>query len=98
MTDGDWHDPDNHVLGMLVPGEATDEVDERGRLIKGDTLLLLLNASGRSRYFTLPQLDEPGIWRDVANTARRTPRTVKGAGVQLVAQSLMLLCHERRRS
>ncbi len=98
MTDGDWHDPDNRVLGMLVPGEATDEVDERGRLIKGDTLLLLLNASGRSRYFTLPQLDEPGIWRDVANTARRSPRTVKGAGVQLVAQSLMLLCHERRRS
>ncbi|KPK83039.1 MAG: glycogen debranching protein [Gemmatimonas sp. SM23_52] len=98
MTDADWHDPQNRVLGMLVPGEATDEVDERGRLIKGDTLLLLLNASSRSRYFTLPRLDEPGIWRDVANTARRSPRTVKGAGVQLVAQSLILLCHERRRS
>ncbi|NIN50984.1 MAG: hypothetical protein GTN62_12885, partial [Gemmatimonadales bacterium] len=49
LTDDDWRDPDNRVLGMLIPGEATDEVDERGRFIKGDTLLLLLNASNRSR-------------------------------------------------
>ena len=31
MTDDDWSDPENHVLGMLIPGRATDERDERGR-------------------------------------------------------------------
>ncbi|NIR46464.1 MAG: hypothetical protein GWN99_18585, partial [Gemmatimonadetes bacterium] len=27
MSEADWHDPENRVLGMLVPGAATDEVD-----------------------------------------------------------------------
>ncbi|NIR46775.1 MAG: glycogen debranching protein GlgX [Gemmatimonadetes bacterium] len=94
MTDADWHDPENRVLGMLVPGAATDEVDERGRLIKGDTLLLLLNASSRARYFKLPQMEGPRVWRQLLNTARRGTRNVRGEGLQLVGQSLILLSHE----
>jgi len=96
MTEPDWRDPENRVLGMLIHGEATDEVDERGRLIKGETLLLLVNASNRARYFTLPALDQPGVWKDLANTSRRVPRTIKGRGVQLVGQSLILLSHQRQ--
>ncbi|MGD2152375.1 MAG: glycogen debranching protein GlgX [Gemmatimonadales bacterium] len=96
MTEPDWRDPENRVLGMLIHGEATDEVDERGRLIKGEMLLLLVNASNRARYFALPATDEPGVWRDLANTSRRVPRTIKGQGVQLVGQSLILLSHERQ--
>jgi len=94
MTAGDWSDPENRVVGMLMHGEATDEVDERGHLIKGDTLLVLLNGSHRSRYFTLPNLGEPGAWRELAATALRGPRKIKGPGVQLVAQSLLLLRYE----
>jgi glycogen operon protein len=46
MTEGDWSDPENRVLGMLIPGRATDERDERGRRIRGDTVLLLLRRRG----------------------------------------------------
>ncbi len=98
MTDADWREPENRVLGMLIPGESTDEVDERGRLISGDTLLLVLNGTDRSQYFTLPQIDEPADWVYLINTARRGGRTVRGGGVQLVAHSLILLRHTRRRS
>ena len=36
MTPDDWNDPANHVLGMLIRGEATDELDERGRRLPGE--------------------------------------------------------------
>jgi glycogen operon protein len=94
----DWSDPENRVLGMLISGEATDEVDERGRLIKGDTLLLLLNSSNRSRYFTLPTLENPGTWTYLVHTARRGGGTVRGEGVQLVPHSLILLRRRHRKS
>ena len=41
MTDDDWRNANNHALGMLIYGDATDETDDRGRPIKGETLLLV---------------------------------------------------------
>ncbi|GIW39663.1 MAG: glycogen operon protein GlgX homolog [Candidatus Binatia bacterium] len=93
MTEADWNDPNNHVLGMLIHGRAADETDERGRPIVGDTLLLLVNGGPRSRYFALPKLDVPGAWFEVVNTARPGSRAVKTEGVNLVAHSLALLRH-----
>ena len=49
MTDAEWTDGSNHVLGMLIRGEATDEVDERGRRLLGEAILLLVNGGGRSK-------------------------------------------------
>ena len=91
MADEDWADPTNHVLGMLIHGEATDEVDERGRPIYGDTLLLLVNGGARSRFFQLPKVEGPGIWQEILNTARPGTRVAKNWAVNLVAHSLMLL-------
>jgi len=97
MTETDWADSTNHVLGMLILGEATDEVDERGRRLMGEAILLLTNGGARSRPFTLPQLEAPGAWVEVLNTAHPNPRTVRQGKVSLVAHSLMLLRHERPR-
>jgi len=94
MAEADWHDPRNHILGMLIPGQASDEVDERGRPNQGQTLLLLLNGGPRSRYFELPSPPEAGAWHEIANSARAGRRTVRGAGVNLVAHSLLLLGYE----
>jgi glycogen operon protein len=94
MSDDDWNDPENRVVGMLIDGEATDAVDERGYPIKGNTLLLLLNASTRSRFFTMPHMNEPGVWRELAATTLRGPQKAKASGAQLVAQSLLLLRYE----
>ncbi|HUF36115.1 MAG TPA: hypothetical protein VMN37_09205, partial [Gemmatimonadales bacterium] len=91
MTEVEWQDPSNHVLGMLIRGEATDEVDERGRRLLGEAILLLVNGGARSKSFTLPHLDGPGGWSEMINTAHPTTRPVRKNAVDLVAHSLMLL-------
>jgi isoamylase len=97
MTAADWNDGSNHVLGMLVRGEATDEVDERGRRLLGEAVLLLVNGGARSRGFALPSLERPGTWTEIINTAHAHPRPVRQNRVNLVAHSLMLLRHEAPR-
>jgi isoamylase len=93
----DWQSTRNRVLGMLIDGEASDEVDERGRPNRGDTLLLLLNGGLRSRYFQPPKLSGPGTWWEVVNTARPGQRLLRKEGIQLVAHSLILLRREAHR-
>jgi glycogen operon protein len=92
MTEQDWAHPDNHILGMLIQGRATDEVNERGRPIFGDTVLLLVNGGHRSRHFTLPAVEGSGVWQETVNTARpeTTSRIVRNPGLNLVAHSLIL--------
>ena len=97
MTDEDWNTPGNHVLGMLVHGEASDELDERGRPNRGETLLLMLNGGERPRYFELPSLPEPGTWVELVNTARPETGAVQTSGVNLVGHSLILFGHEAPR-
>jgi isoamylase len=97
MTEADWSDPSNHVLGMLILGEATDEIDERGRRLLGEAILLLVNGGARSRPFTLPQVETPGVWVEIMNTAHPDPRAVREGRLSLVAHSLVLLRHERPR-
>ena len=92
MTDEDWGDPGNQVLGMLLHGRATDEVDERGRPIFGKTILMLLNGGFRSRTFALPRVGEgAGAWSMLINTAQPGQRVVRGETVNLVAHSFQLL-------
>jgi isoamylase len=97
MTPEDWNDGSSSVLGMLVRGEATDEVDERGRRLLGEAVLLLVNGGARSRQFILPALERPGTWTEIINTAHPHPRPVRQNRVNLVAHSLMLLRHEAPR-
>ena len=97
MTEADWADPTNHVLGMLILGEATDEVDERGRRLRGEAILLLSNGGARTRPFILPLVESPDGWTEILNTAHPVPRAVQHAEVSLVAHSLMLLRYERPR-
>ena len=95
MTEPDWQDPENRVLGMLLPGRATDEPDDRGRPIRGRTLLLLLNGGPRSRSLTFPKQSRPGTWRELVNTARpQQQRTIRRPAVNLVAHSLALFAYE----
>src|SRR5205823_14292228 len=57
MTDEMWNAESVQSLGMLLSGTAIEEVNERGELITGDTLIVLLNAHGDRVPFTLPALD-----------------------------------------
>jgi glycogen operon protein len=97
FSEDDWHDPAARALGMLLHGQATDERDARGRLVVGETILVLLNGGGRSTRFVLPSMPGPGTWVQEVHTARPGVRTVKAAAMNLVAHSLILLRYEEPR-
>jgi glycogen operon protein len=94
MEHEDWVDPRNRLLGMLIHGDASDEVDERGRPNLGQTLYLLMNASTRTASATLPPLGEKRHWREIINTAAPGTRVPKGAVINVAPHTLVLLCHE----
>jgi glycogen operon protein len=94
MQGDDWADSRSRTLGMLIHGQASDEVDERGRPNRGDTLLLLLNGGARSRLFQLPDLPQPGVWREIVNTASPGRRHPRHGRTNLVAHALILLAYE----
>jgi glycogen operon protein len=98
MTDEDWTGAEKRSIGMLMLGQAADEVDMRGRSASGDTLLLLLNAGWRSRSYTLPRTELPGRWEEVLNTAQPGPwsRLVRNDVVNLTSHSCLLLRHNER--
>jgi glycogen operon protein len=91
LTDADWTDPAAHAFGMLIDGAATDEVDERGHAVRGDSLLLLLNGGEQNVTFSLPALGGRKIWVIMIDTARQELPVVRKRSVQVEAHSLMLL-------
>jgi isoamylase len=97
LTQDDWHDPNNHTIGMLIYGDATDETDDRGRPIKGETLLLILNGSDQDVSFTLPTVNGGGIWAEMVDTASRELHVVTSGIVQVAGFSLVLLRYGENR-
>jgi isoamylase len=91
MTADDWHNPDTRVLGMLIYGEATDETDDRGRPIKGETLLLITNAAESDVRFTLPVLEAKGVWAELVDTYPCDGRALSAAYIEVKAQTAVLL-------
>lgn len=77
MSHHAWHQPANHVLGMLLRAE-------------NDALLLLLNAGARSKPFVLP-IDVAGGWTELANTFHPGPPTTREGEITLSPRSLLLL-------
>jgi len=107
MTDDTWNADDVRSLGMLLAGDAIEEVDERGRPIVGDTLLVLLNGHDAKVAFTLPKLDvDHRQWLRIVDTIhpRASERPYKGgARYPLQGRSLAVFVmtpplRERRRT
>jgi len=69
MTDEMWASPDVRALGVRLNGDAIQEVDERGRPITGDTVLLLLNAGEQPVSFVLPVASPIERWETLFDTA-----------------------------
>ncbi|MDO8836351.1 MAG: glycogen debranching protein GlgX, partial [Vicinamibacterales bacterium] len=70
LADARWHAPDTHTLGVLLVGDAIDEVTPRGEPIHDDTLLLLMNASDEAVSFVLPPAGTARAWLLELDTAR----------------------------
>jgi isoamylase len=68
MTDEAWNASSVRSLGVLMIGDALDDVDERGRQIAGDTLLILLNAHSDEVPFALPIIGPDESWVQLVDT------------------------------
>jgi glycogen operon protein len=68
MTDTAWNAPSARSLGVLMVGDALEEVDERGRPVRGDTLLILLNAHHQEIRFALPAMGPHTSWLRIVDT------------------------------
>jgi len=75
MTDVAWNAPFVRSLGVLMVGNAIDDIDERGRLVSGATLLILLNAHFESVPFVLPAVEAGHEWMRVLDTVE--PRSME---------------------
>jgi glycogen operon protein len=70
MNDEAWNRDYVRCLGVILAGDAMAEVDQRGRPIVGDTLLLLFNAHDGPIPFKLPNPGPAARWLRDADTAR----------------------------
>ncbi|MGH7678372.1 MAG: glycogen debranching protein, partial [Gemmatimonadaceae bacterium] len=97
LTEQDWRSPDASALGMLIAGNATDEVNDRGRPVQDDTLLLIVSNSESDVEFALPVLPNRGIWAELVNTARHELTQLSESRVRLLPYSMVLLRYGRDR-
>jgi glycogen operon protein len=94
MTDAVWKIPHVRYLGVRLAGDDIDEVDDRGRPIVDDTLLLLLNAHDQAVIFHLPSDHRDGEWAvefDTDQQDRRGRRFAPGSVYDLRPRSLVVL-------
>ena len=96
MTYTDWTGEVSCVLGVLLGGDAIDELDDKGRPIIGVTLLLFMNSSPEELQCILPAYSDDDSWELMLDTRfedGRPETTVplpSGAAYPLLAHSLVL--------
>ncbi len=77
-SDESWGDHYARCVGLLLAGDAGDYMDDDGRDLVDDVLLVLLNAHVDSVPFTLPHpAGVPGRWYSLIDTA--APERTEGA-------------------
>ena len=70
MNEEMWNAASVRCLGMMLSGDAIDEVNQMGERVRGDTLLVLLNAHDQEISFQIPQQpNHPHAWETVFDTA-----------------------------
>jgi len=69
MSDEDWNAGYVRSLAFRLAGDAMAEIDEKGRPIVDDTLLILLNAHHEPLAFTLPAHKRGVRWQPMLDTS-----------------------------
>jgi glycogen operon protein len=99
MTNKAWSAPFVRCLGLLLSGEAIDEVNEYGEKITGNTLLLLLNAHHEPLSFQMPRVRQRQEWERLLDTADTDTEPISyftGQKYELAGRSLALLRLKKR--
>jgi glycogen operon protein len=87
-----WRDAQARVLGLMLDEGAERAADETASPPAGDRLLIVMNASAREVWFTLPNLGNAG-WRCALDTARpdiHDDATLFGPGERFALQARSL--------
>jgi isoamylase len=69
MSDEEWAQEAARCLGLFLSGEALEEVDEYGRVIKDENFLMLMNAHHEQIPFVLPGVPEGNGWVALLDTS-----------------------------
>jgi glycogen operon protein len=69
MGEEAWNAGFNQCFGMRMPGDLIGDVDERGQEIKGDSILVLMNAFHEAIPFSLPSRVPGQRWQRLIDTA-----------------------------
>jgi glycogen operon protein len=101
MSEEEWRDPSLHCVGMFLSGEGLNETDERGRKVRDENFLVLLNAHHEDVGFTLPAFRAGARWTAWMDTSRegglRSGETYDAAKpYPLQARSMVVLLERRR--
>ncbi|HVK55458.1 MAG TPA: hypothetical protein VM532_10575, partial [Burkholderiales bacterium] len=96
MSDEEWQHSFARCLGVMLSGEALDERDQRGRPVRDDNFLLLLNAHHEAIQFTLPTVANDTRWVLVMDThqgvtVQQSGPFAAGDNYTLQERSLVLL-------
>jgi glycogen operon protein len=96
MLHADWHNG-LHALGLVLHGNAIEELDARGQPIVGDTLALLLNAGTKPVEFEMARhaAHPPARWQTLVDT-HHPPDNERGIfpaqnPIEVPARGLLLL-------
>jgi glycogen operon protein len=68
MSDEDWNHAFSRCLGVHLVGDTLLETDGRGRRLKDNNLLLLINAYHEDIAFMLPEFDKHSYWNVLLDT------------------------------
>ncbi len=95
MTEQDWHAGYAKSLAVFLNGEAITEPDPRGRPVRDDSFLLLVNAHYEELEFTLPGEDYAERWTWCLDTTEADPpdrEPVKARDqIRIAGRALVLL-------
>ncbi len=102
MSDEEWHQHFARCLGVYLSGAELDEVDARGRPVRDDDFLLLINAHHEVIPFRLPRYGRGDDWFCLLDTSfeqglRVDGRHKAGQTYPLQGRSLVLLTRPRVR-
>jgi glycogen operon protein len=71
MTDEQWNAEWLQCIGVRLAGDIIGDVDEQGKPLFGDTILVLINASPNATIFQVPPHKKGQKWGFVLDTAIR---------------------------
>jgi glycogen operon protein len=93
MTDADWQAPWARSVAVHLDGTAAPDLDQRGRPLLDDDLLILANAWWEPAAFSLPDVGHPADWQVELDTydPQRTTTVTASDPVTVGPRSLTVL-------